>query len=754
MSPDALTRARRAYAERAFPLVLTLLQPLIDRPDAAEPVLAMAANAALLSGRYSQAVELLLRLRTLQPGNPAYARIAAQAYNRIGVEARRQRQAQAAEKALLAALAQWPDHPEALFNLASLLGDRGQPGQALPYWERLHALRPEDQEVLRDLAICLGQSGRSDAAAQRLANVPFPTEVLPALHHARALAWAGTTAAIPGLLKRLSLQPEHAQGLFDLAGELEQASNIDTAQAVLDCLIGLLDQGRMAPGMRALFNRHLMLAPVSSDRQTHAHQLESYARGLERLRERFTQLADDPGCERRLSQLASDNFLLPYQHSDGRLDRRLQSCLGALLGDLAPRFAWPGYRPAAPRSAGGGRRRSRIGLLSSHWRVCTVGSYFSSWIAMLADAGHEVRVFQVGPHVDNLTRSLARRSKLQVLGGSLEEMGQQVADTRCDLLIYPELGLDRRLLPLAALRLAPRQACAWGHPVTSGLPSVDAYISCAEMEPPGAADFYTETLLLLPGLGTDYLRPELPKPASRQALGLAEDSRLYLVPHAPYKLHVDSDEVWSGIAALDPEAVLVLFAGASPALAGPLLERLRQVLARAGADPERQVLMLPQVSRSRFLQIAQACDVMVDTLHWSGGNSTLDSLLCGLPVLTCEGRVMRARQSAAMLRRIGLPELIVEDPDDLAPAAVALAQDRQRRQALSRHIIGQLPALFDASGVAQALAGHVDRLLHDWPDSPAADGAAAGSARQPAPEPAARTAPGPGRQEQARPPQR
>ncbi|MFA7541959.1 MAG: hypothetical protein WCZ02_07720, partial [Lysobacterales bacterium] len=70
-----------------------------------------------------------------------------------------------------------------------------------------------------------------------------------------------------------------------------------------------------------------------------------------------------------------------------------------------------------------------------------------------------------------------------------------------------------------------------------------------------------------------------------------------------------------------------------------------------------------------------------------------------------------------MLRRIGLPELIVADPEQLAATAVAIAKDTGRRQALSRHILDHLPALFDATGVAQALAGHVDRLLHDWPDA-------------------------------------
>ncbi len=723
MTQDALMQARLAYARRDFPQVLALLQPLTRAAGCTEPVLAMAANAALLCERYPEAVDLLLRLRRLQPGNAGYARITAQAYNRIGVRARRQGQNAAAENALTAALEHDPEHPEALFNLAALHSERGLHGPALPLWRRLHALTPADHDVGRELAICLGQNGQTSTAAEVLAGIPLPEQALPRLLHARAMAWAGAADGIPGLLAQLPLQSDHSRLLFQLAEELEQAGDTETATAVYDRLVAVLDEGRRAPGMRALYKRHLLLAPVSNDPYSCGRQLERYALGLERLGTGFQQLMDDPRCQRRLSQLASDNFFLAYQHSDGRRDRLLQARLGSLLARAASRFAPSWYRPAPVRPNRAGGRRARIGLVSSHWRLCTVGSYFGSWVGMLADAGHDVQLFQVGPLSDDLTHALAERAQqVHILSGSLEEMASEVADSQCDLLIYPELGMDRRLLPLAALRLAPRQACAWGHPVTTGLPTIDAWFTCADMEPTGAADFYTETLLPLPGLGTDYHRPTLPEPVDRRTLGLPEKARLYLVPHAPYKLHVDSDAVWASIAAADPEAVLVLFRGASPALAGPLQARLGRALTAAGADPQRQLLMLSMVDRSRFLQITQACDVMVDTVHWSGGNSTIDALLCGLPVLTCEGAVMRARQSAAMLRRVELPELIVDDASQLASAAVTLAQDTSRQQALSRHIREHLPALFDATGVAQALTAHVDRLLHDWPDRADATG--------------------------------
>ena len=60
---------------------------------------------------------------------------------------------------------------------------------------------------------------------------------------------------------------------------------------------------------------------------------------------------------------------------------------------------------------------------------------------------------------------------------------------------------------LAALRLAPVQCTTWGHPDSSGLPTMDYYLSSEVMEPPDADAHYTERLVRLPGLGIHYNAP-------------------------------------------------------------------------------------------------------------------------------------------------------------------------------------------------------------------------------------------------------
>ena len=52
--------------------------------------------------------------------------------------------------------------------------------------------------------------------------------------------------------------------------------------------------------------------------------------------------------------------------------------------------------------------------------------------------------------------------------------------------------MDPIALKLGCLKLAPIQMTSWGHPDTSGLPTIDYFLSSELMEPENAQENYTE----------------------------------------------------------------------------------------------------------------------------------------------------------------------------------------------------------------------------------------------------------------------
>jgi len=91
------------------------------------------------------------------------------------------------------------------------------------------------------------------------------------------------------------------------------------------------------------------------------------------------------------------------------------------------------------------------------------------------------------------------------------------------------------------------------------------------------------------------------------------------------------------------------------------------------------VRVLPSLTRSAYLEANRLCEVMLDTTRWSGGNTSLDALAAGLPIVSRWGRFMRGRQSAGMLSRLELAELIARDEQEYVNIALRLGCDKPWR---------------------------------------------------------------------------
>jgi CRISPR-associated protein Csy1 len=285
-----------------------------------------------------------------------------------------------------------------------------------------------------------------------------------------------------------------------------------------------------------------------------------------------------------------------------------------------------------------------------------------------------------------------------------------------DILVYPEIGMDRVVFLLAAMRLAPVQVCGWGHPVTPGHRSIDYFLSCAAMEPPDGQAHYNERLLLLPGIGTRYELPRLlPAVAgkTRADYQLPEDRHLYLFPQSLFKVHPANDRLLVKAMANDEQGILVMFAGQNQQITQKFVTRLSMAFAEQGLSPHGRVKILPAVSHDDYKRINQLCDVMLDTLHWSGGNTSLDALAMGLPIVTLPGEFMRGRQTMAMLKLLGIEELIATSADEYLAIAHRLATESSYRREISQRILNRQDRLFDDPVPPKVFGRLLEKLVRD-----------------------------------------
>jgi tetratricopeptide (TPR) repeat protein len=459
----------------------------------------------------------------------------------------------------------------------------------------------------------------------------------------------------------------------------------------------------------AALGANLLLPQVYSSHE-HLEQCRGeYAQGLERLHDAAERFRF-PSGEAALEAMRWTNFYLAYQ---GRNDRALQRRFGEfqrrVLEPAVPEF----FQPRRPRSGGD---RIRVGFLSHFFFNCTVGRYFASWVKSLDRSRFESFVYYTNEWVADDTKAIAAAAGTfrHLPGRPIYTLAQHVAADELDILVYPEIGMHHDTVAIAGLRLAAVQCSGWGHPDTPGLSEMDWFISCAEMEPEGAGAHYNERLALLPGLGTRYEIPKQGAPGTRADFGIPEDRTVYLVPQSLFKIHPDNDELIAEVLQRDPEGVALLFASQQEVITQAFAARLSAVLERRGLEfYERVCFSRPNVRHADYLQLNALCDVMLDTLHWSGGNTTLDALASGLPVVTLPGDLMRGRQSQAMLKMLGLEDLIASDVESYVEKAVALGRDRDHRMSFSERIAANRHALYERDEPIREIESFFERAVRE-----------------------------------------
>jgi predicted O-linked N-acetylglucosamine transferase (SPINDLY family) len=368
----------------------------------------------------------------------------------------------------------------------------------------------------------------------------------------------------------------------------------------------------------------------------------------------------------------SQPFFLAYQE---RNDREPQAAYGRLvcrlLAGTEQRLPLAA-RPVKPE-------RIRLGIVSGFYQDHTIFRLFlEGWLTELDRDRFEVTAFYTGDANDAATERSAASCDRFVKGvRSAAAWRDTVSETAPHVLLYPEIGMDPISARLAAQRLAPVQCVSWGHPETTGMPTMDAFLSAELMEPPDGDAHYTERLVRLPGLGLHYTPDEgTVPPLDRGSLGLDPLGPVYWSGQALYKYLPVYDQVFPRIAAAVGACQFVFIGFAkSDAVTAVFRGRLNQAFAAFGLDASRYCVHLPSMAQSRFIAAVGAADVILDTPGWSGGRSTLDCLAQNPAIVTLPGSFMRGRHTAAILRRIGCDDTIAQSLDDYVSIAARLGLD-------------------------------------------------------------------------------
>lgn len=614
----------------------------------------------------------------------------APAYNHLGLILQSGQRFDEALQCFREAVRCHPGYARAFNNQGNLLRAKGELSEAVNCFREAVRLSPDYRLALVNLGKALLESGdlagAEESYQQAVKLDPNDFEACSNLGNVQ-LTQMKLDQAEQAFKLALALKPDSVAMLNGMGYVLREQGKMDECIAVYR-RASELDGGNL----RSLLGERLVLPPIYSDCADVSASRQRYMEGLAQLREEAGRFKRLPAAQ-ALAQLQWGNFYLAYQ---GQNDCMLQSEYAGFVADVLSAVVPELFEPIC-RDENASERRLRVGFLSSFLRECTVGAYFKSWITLLDRERFEIFVYYTGHWHDAVTREIEASAEhyVQLVGVAAAETALRIKNDGLDILIYPEMGMDVSVYMLGAMRLAPVQCVAWGHPVTTGHQNIDYYLSCASMEPENAREHYSEQLVLLGGIGTHYMKPAGSSLSDRKRFSLPADQHLYLCPQSLFKIHPDNDEIFLDILEQDQKATLVFFQGMFATITQAFMARLGRGLTARKLAVLKRVIFLPRMNHDAYLQVNRSCDVMLDTLHWSGGNTSLDALVSALPIVTLPGEFMRGRQSYAMLKAMELDELIARDKNDYVAIALRLGTDAAWRRKMQQRIAQNIDRVFE-----------------------------------------------------------
>jgi predicted O-linked N-acetylglucosamine transferase (SPINDLY family) len=666
----------------------------------------------------------------------------AEAHNNLGITLKELGNLEDAEASCRIAIGIKPRLAEAHNNLGIILQELGKLKEADQSFREAIAIKPEFAQAYTNLANNLQELGLlEDAKTSYLKAIAIEP------HFVKAHTNLGNVLreldrleeAITSYRKAISLKPDLAEAHSNLGNTLKDLGKLDEAEASYRKAIEIkpgLAQAHSNLGM-LLHRKGRWQEAVNSHRESVALEPNSVAlRWCLTMSQLSNVYETADAAEKALLQFETelnnlDQFIVEERLKGAEkavgkmqpyfiayLDNNNKKLL-TQYGDICHRVMkyWQKenniFRTEEQKSKEN-KTKIKIGIISSHIR------YHSVWNAFLKGIVTQINKDQFSLYIYYLDTKrdeetqIAEKNSFKFISGkkSLLDWSQLILQDDLDIGFFPEIGMHDKTLQLASMRLAKSQCTSWGHPETSGLPTIDYYISSELTEDSSSPENYSETLICLKNLGCYFDPPSLETGDMSLLIenGVDLSSNILLCLGPPNKFHPNHDNIYIEVLRNISNCQFIFMRDDSGAYK-VIQERLVLKLKENGISPEGKIIFLPYLSRQGFNTLMSVGRVLIDNKYFSHFNTTMQALGCNLPVVTMQGRFMRSRATAGILKRIHMDELVVATPEIYINIIIKLINDEKYYESVKSRIKSNVDLLYRDSVAIRSLETSFENIV-------------------------------------------
>ena len=321
----------------------------------------------------------------------------------------------------------------------------------------------------------------------------------------------------------------------------------------------------------------------------------------------------------------------------------------------------------------------KIGFISEYLTDHTIGKLFKGIILRLNQNKFDVVVFHTEKTKKGIILNQLKDAenngiiKNFFLPGGFNEKQKIILKEKLDILFYPEIGLSLELYYLSFIKLAKYQITSWGHPETTGNPSIDYFLTSKLIEANGSQKNFSEKLMYLDYLPMYYYTPLIKNEIEKVDLS---QNNIYSCPQTLQKLHPEFDFIIGKILDQDKKAVIYFIKDANNILFKKLIERFKK---NKKIDLER-VKFLDGLSWEEYINHCGRASVLLDPIYYGAGNSFYESVFYGTPTVTMPTQYTKSRLVLGAYNQMDISDFsfnpIVKSLDEYIEKAIEISNNK------------------------------------------------------------------------------
>ena len=309
----------------------------------------------------------------------------------------------------------------------------------------------------------------------------------------------------------------------------------------------------------------------------------------------------------------------------------------------------------------------------------TIGKLFKGIILRLDKNKFEVIVFHTEKTKKGIILNQLKDAekngiiKNYFLPGNFNEKQKIILREKLDILFYPEIGLSLELYYLSFIKLAKYQITSWGHPETTGNPSIDYFLTSKLIEANESQKNFSEKLIHLDYLPMYYYTPLIKNEIEKSELS---QNNIYSCPQTLQKLHPEFDFIIGEILDQDKKAVIYFIKDTNNILFKKIIERFKK---NKKIDLER-VKFLDGLSWVEYINHCGKASVLLDPIYYGAGNSFYESVFYGTPTVTMPTQYTKSRLVLGAYNQMDISDLnfypITKSMDEYIEKAINISNSK------------------------------------------------------------------------------